>query len=149
MNFPQIPTDNLYKFMALSGLAIALISFFLPMKQVRDIEMEIVEIQEQARLLNEKNDFLDIKKGIIERLKSAPAEEAEKIFIERQQLVLESVRILAKLERVKFLKDEIKNLKTIIGLLSGLGVFLSVLGFILWYQKVQRYQDKVLKDNAN
>ena len=50
MNIPNLPTDNLYKFMALSGLAIFLLSIVFPLRQVNDIKLKMIEIETQVEM---------------------------------------------------------------------------------------------------
>jgi len=48
---PTLPTDNLYKFMALSGLAIVIFSFVFPMIRMSEIKLKLVEVETQTELL--------------------------------------------------------------------------------------------------
>lgn len=52
MNFiPSVPTDNLYKFMALAGLVIVVLSIVLPASKISEIERLSVEIDSDILLL--------------------------------------------------------------------------------------------------
>ncbi len=70
MNLPSLPTDNLYKFLALSGLAIVLFSLVFPIIQISEIRLKIIEIETQMEVLemdtgNVENDLIEalVNKG--------------------------------------------------------------------------------------
>jgi len=70
MNLPTLPTDNLYKFMALSGLAIAVFSVFLPLTRMSEIRLNMLEIETQLEVLEievkyQENNIIDalVNKG--------------------------------------------------------------------------------------
>jgi hypothetical protein len=78
MNLPNLPTDNLYKFMALSGLAIFLFSIVFPLSQIHDIKLKMVEIETQQEVLKLEveqigNDVMDAlaTKGVLNTKKQA------------------------------------------------------------------------------
>jgi hypothetical protein len=55
---PTLPTDNLYKFMALSGLAIIIFSLVFPMIRISEIKLKMVEVETQLAVLHiEINDY--------------------------------------------------------------------------------------------
>ena len=58
MNLPSLPTDNLYKFLALSGLVIVLFSFIFPMKRIGELKLKSLEIKTQAEVLRIEVDYL-------------------------------------------------------------------------------------------
>jgi hypothetical protein len=52
MSIPTIPTDNLYKFCALSGLLLFGFSLVYPMLKLSEAELQVIDIQEQNELLS-------------------------------------------------------------------------------------------------
>ena len=44
MEITKLPTDNLYKFLALSGMVIAILSVLLPFTLIRDAVLEQINI---------------------------------------------------------------------------------------------------------
>ncbi|MHC2992004.1 hypothetical protein OB13_10540, partial [Pontibacter sp. HJ8] len=73
MNVPNLPTDNLYKFIALSGLLISISCIVTPSiisKQILDeliaIEAEADELALEVEFLKEKRDRLDKKATALE-----------------------------------------------------------------------------------
>jgi hypothetical protein len=78
MNLPTLPTDNLYKFLALSGLAIIGFCIALPLQRINQLELKMAEIHTQKDILeidieNIYNDMLDAlaTKGILNTKKQA------------------------------------------------------------------------------
>lgn len=59
MTIPNLPTDNLYKFLALSGVAIVSISIVLFVTQYTEIHSEIDIIQTEIVSLREETKFLE------------------------------------------------------------------------------------------
>ena len=56
---PTLPTDNLYKFMALSGLAILIFSLVFPVIRMSEIKLKMVELEIQGEILKiEKNHII-------------------------------------------------------------------------------------------
>jgi len=81
MNVPDFPTDNLYKFMALTGIAVALLTFYLAHRRVDEalalnetyvleralIESELVTIEgEQAQVESSL-----VRRGVLPSAESA------------------------------------------------------------------------------
>ena len=55
MNIPSLPTDNLYKFMALFGLVIIVVSTFVPdenLSHYRDAESKYTELLKENTLVH-------------------------------------------------------------------------------------------------
>jgi hypothetical protein len=199
MEIPNLPTDNLYKFMALSGLLIVL--FFTSLYVVKESQLtddtnkitsEIGELIFEKNLLLEKDsmlhiEILDLESKLkrykhdstnleidlsdISKLTQDPNKrEALKFFYTYESDILPEKKILDDIQlRIK-LRDENKNLirmkaNTVIlknnqnivdwkslkrlrwMMLFGvlLGSYLASNGFILWYQRVQKYLDKKIK----
>lgn len=188
MNIPELPTDNLYKFLAISGLVIAIVSaggmmyvsfaIYLDDKyqgsledQARvDVERNI--LQETREIVHSKmlryelqcncrvdssnlgysiiNDSLLDQNGV-----NKPEIELARL---NQQLgrILEMDNDLRRREAViTFHKDEyilkfnlIEYMETLFLIFIGLGIFIAVRGFRMWYQRSQKYQDFILKINA-
>lgn len=59
MNLPTLPTDNLYKFLALSGLVIALFSSIFPSMRISEIKQKSIEVETQIELLGIDTGYLE------------------------------------------------------------------------------------------
>lgn len=65
MKFPEIPTDNLYKFMALSGIVLFIASY-LPFYHVHKLRVDLARIQGEHNLIKQKAEWVSEE---VERIK--------------------------------------------------------------------------------
>jgi len=120
MNLPSLPTDNLYKFMALSGIILIISSFFIFWKQADRSQELLRELKAGLAL---ENTYSDNRRSDLSNLK----------------LKVEELELL-----IKFRPWYIAFL-----LISQIiGWFLSIIGFRLWYSRVQKHQDIILAEQA-
>jgi uncharacterized membrane protein len=121
MSFQRPPKDNLYKFIAITGLILLVIAIILPF-YARD---RFVFIMDQE--LDEAREFLSKTKQTDNLV------EAEKKRLEFiQKYLLENTRYAEKASYVLFI-------------VSFLLIFI---GLYFWYFELQRYQDEILKKQA-
>jgi len=182
LNFLIPPTDNLYKFIAITGLLFIFASFFYPtilnikineriLESEKDIEIAKIESAKLEREAGEIELKLNIEQKDVETFKEnknivSPKQlEAEVSDLEQLRKQTKEATDIAAEQLKKNIEIEYNNKLTkfyndYFGLasniaLSGeiLGFVLMILGFGLWYQKVQKYQDLVLlkeaKENQN
>jgi hypothetical protein len=151
---PTPPTDNLYKFTALSGVVILGFSVFYPLSEMRTLAISQSDILSEQLSLNE-----DLKRTIkeinerkelvglvpIEKLQS-DLNEMKKLLDKKRQ---EANLLKLKKERLtvsqRFL--EIYLALSVIGTIVGLG--LSCFGFFFWYKRVQIFQDMQIRREAS
>jgi hypothetical protein len=140
MNLP-LPTDNLYKFTALAGVAICIFSFLTPMdrwsefaKLLAETEADLVFLQAQVSNFNEDTQH---------KLKYPDSQ-----VVRADELIDRSIKqreSLNKVERqisyAKSLRDLLMEQMRVFWSLFSLGLCMSLIGFLLWYIKVQRPQD--------
>jgi len=132
----QFPTDNLYKFIALSGLSISLLSFWFIGKERAATIIAVSKIEAQQEILGEKI------VRILEVDDIQTSEEIQNINDQKDKLFMEveSAKI-----KFKLLKEA-----TYFYFLTGiLGLFWMLLGFYLWYVRVQVFEDQILKNRAS
>jgi hypothetical protein len=139
MNIPNLPTDNLYKFLALTGIIILIFSIAITETRLTELESESdYYLTQQGEL------YFDIQS-----LNSDLDRITDKEIFELKRLKNEIRIRVFKLSRTKeLLLKKSKQTRTvfrwsIFGVLSGL--LISVFGFVLWYNRVQRYLDYKLK----
>lgn len=184
INLPNFPTDNLYKFVAISGLILFVLALFYPEYRSNELNTEIafyngeikklsVENQKAANNLNTiKNEIeiLDKKannKGSIvnetlisrTRIISGEADLVElskkidKLVIDRseidRQIEIKSIDIDIKSELIENKRNDLHTLKDAMNFLGPFSMLLTFLGFVLWYEKTQKLQDKVLSEQTN
>lgn len=59
MNIPSLPTDNLYKFMALSGLLVLILSAYYPLHLHREWENQNIDLQKELSISHQQVKVLD------------------------------------------------------------------------------------------
>ena len=110
-----IPTDNIYKFACLFGLALIVASIF-----------SYVSVYTSS--LDRKIEYLEVTitlEGKAERTK------AESDLLELNRRLLEVT------------KSNERTASTVLGVVLGAGLLLSAVGAFHWYQKIQRRDDKL------
>ena len=157
-----IPTDNLYKFIALAGLSLSVFSATYPYKLINELSMKTIEVRGSIKYEEVQADIL---KGESSELETKITEAEKNIFYTKKNL--NQIKELLKLHKIKVndsrllnvksesglevLKELLKQIKLIvyfssIGLIIGqFGMFY---GFIFWYIKVQKPADKALKEQS-
>lgn len=167
----NIPTDNLYKFKALSGVALMMLSVYLVFQftvniytQIHDVEIELVPIEERTRI---DSNFLKMAK---EKLEAAAADveknqNSKNIKLYRQRFdeiqlhlkdtekIRNEVSLNLAISKVKV--EQIKEFKNfgligfvLLAIIYTYGIFLAKKNFGLWQSKVQDYLDLELKNRA-
>ncbi|QLG46033.1 hypothetical protein [Costertonia aggregata] len=153
MNIPSLPTDNLYKFIALFGLVIFSFSIYFSYQieeklwlenykyapKMQKLEREIYTIQNENILPHEV-----LKEMGHEELKNYE-ELLQKIKKESEKKVAEANDIESNYDNLVDTTERNLNFYLAVGLTGGL---LMILGFVLWYLKYQRYIDAEVKWNG-
>ena len=172
MNFPIPPTDSLYKFVALLGAIILVVSIVGPYLLSRDMEAQIDQISLKDSTLNIAIDYTERRienlKEIIHnsilRQNGQYKPDPNKLEIEYSPEEIkhleEQIVELTKSSRMDAAEVELmaeKNhrlfseLKTIMLCAFGAalwGVVMMFYGFRNWYYRIQRYQDRLLEADA-
>lgn len=174
MNIPNLPTDNLYKFVALAGTIIVIVCFYLPFKLTSDISYEIINLEEQREILEEKLRYLvnsseELQESVsdleadVEHMDSNDTESVQEYNSKLLEMMTEQKKIISvtqkiKIERIKLSfntkRIERRSFESIVT--SAFFIFFEIIGFVMaiygfkfWYKYVQRYQDLYLKNQAN
>jgi hypothetical protein len=154
MGISKFPTDNLYKFLAIFGLVIFIISYFYPIYLVNDLKVLATDLKMDEKYLYEKlNKELYQSKHLLE----------SKDTLKNKQLILElfneNIITIDSLEneanqyekRVENYNIKSKQVERWLdNALAGklIGLMLMIIGFSLWYFKLQKYQDIIIKNEA-
>jgi len=152
MELPKVPTDNLYKFMALSGIVLLVASAFPRYWQAK-LEFELIRVQGEKRKVTKKKEWahadMDYLLTKSNKLKEETSEwkEAKDLAAAEPQLI-EKKRQEIQEKEISQRLDVIRRLKYVIAGGRWVGAILSVFGFLLWYHKLQKYQDKIVKKQA-
>lgn len=180
---PPLPTDNLYKFMALFGLTLIVLSFFA-YYQYHQTYLRLLELKysEENRIENVENwkeqTLVELKKVLLEaenyemRDEDLRDKKSAEEFISRGEGIITELntklpqtftnikqQIEDNIKEKQHLENEIKvfaedykyklSLKKLSETLAALGTVLSIVGFTLWYFKLQVFQDLIVKKQAH
>ncbi len=133
MNIPSLPTDNLYKFMALSGIFIAVFGYsvyWIQGGRTQEIVEELSGLETRLEVI--------IKSPIVTGDSSIDTEKDLEAIAKVMQLTKEFDNLQK--ERVVYRNFSIFCLVV--------GSILSISGFSLWYFRVQKFQDMLLRKEA-
>ena len=149
MNLPALPTDNLYKFLALSGLVLFVISFVFPRSLVDELELKTVETQTEVNLLVREVSALNKDVDVAAAKPNLSDEALEKLSERRDQLNEKAIRLEGQKERQKTLLKQLRYAVDLSLFGSILGYLIAHVGFWLWYTRVQRLADLLARKQAS
>jgi hypothetical protein len=151
MPLPNLPTDNLYKFLALAGLTLSLFSFVFPRIQEHNAKRVLWETKididlagEQLRYVEQQISILDVKREEAYRKNTSlrPVKDDEMRILELQHnLRVQQAQVGVKTKLLGALSDELAEARFFSKIGVLLGLLLACCGFSLWYVKLQRHQD--------
>ena len=131
MNLPNLPTDNLYKFLALSGVVLCIACFVLSTITTQNFSSQRVAVLTDLAEIQKDLEAIDINDSDV------PAS-------------LREISVVS--ERIRIKQTEVKDMNAIYATTSEnlkhgiqIGLVASIVGFILWYLNVQRHEDKILR----
>lgn len=143
---PNLPTDNLYKFLAIFGLFLYLfgiIFFTFSLEKDTQINYEL-----QAKVASSQFKIDKARIDCAEKNSGKTCLDPQKIGLDEGKLndiLIDHIKNEFKLKSLKELKDKYTYL--FIG--SGvIGLLLMLCGFYHWYRKVQKIQDALLSGQA-
>jgi uncharacterized protein YktA (UPF0223 family) len=147
VTFPPItpPTDNLYKFAALSGLVLLLVSIIYPQTRmdalnarIYDFNCEIEEMKVGGETLAEH--FKAYKSQIFKS-----DAEGKSLAAATEELQKHSSRMAVRSTEIDYLKNRFRWWERVCGIGAGLGLLIMGYGFMSWYLNLQRPQDRLLQ----
>jgi hypothetical protein len=178
MTLPPIPpSDNLYKFAAIGGLILVVLSLYIPWKLGLDLVLasydldldiqkarvesdqinnELMQNTENFQSLCARERATEFLKSIDSKNTNLPDEESKQYAEghngEVQKKILEQRLMLEKLKNT-VAKQKYISSQTIVLVFFSIGMLLigltlTYLGFRDWYFKFQRYQDHIVKAQA-
>lgn len=131
MNIPNIPTDNLYKFLAISGLIIFIFFTYFA-------ESTKEKYLNEFYILDKDNKILTLEKSVVSN------DFDKQLEIKKDSLELENRYTFLSKNWDKFIHKRFK----LYFWLGFLGTSISIFGFIMWYLKTQKYQNEIIKNEA-
>ena len=148
---PKPPTDNLYKFLAVSGLVLVAVAIVVPLQRYDAYEQLVLEaIPASTAAADASMRRLD---AAIEEATAREEGRPSRITTEqRQSIEATAEEASRKRDEVAFRLHAAGNrysrwLVTAV-VIGGLGLAMSVFGFWRWYSRLQRYQDILVEREA-
>ena len=152
MNIPQVPTDSLYKFIAITGLLCVVIGLTVPIISTENFQLEASTLSTQIQDDSAQVSNNDVKVALLTKEvlneKQPDYQNSQSAF----DLYAQS-KILANQAGADdaLFRDLVSNFELqtkMLFLTAFLGILIAAIGFILWYLKLQRYQDAILRHEA-
>lgn len=123
------------------------------LKEIKD-EIDILDVKSnnkgsvvndtiisRTRILSGQSDLVELSKKI------------DKLVIEwtqiNRQIELKSIDINVKSDLIENKQKDLEKLNSVMNFLGPISMFLTFLGFVFWYEKTQKLQDKVLSEQTN
>jgi hypothetical protein len=138
------PTDNLYKFLAISGLIFTIFCIVYPTSFLTSNSSTLTTLLTNSRVLEMDINLLETR--VYEQQAQIPTDE---IVIQYQQQIHDIRRRMIEVDELvnQELRKQnfINQIRQILYIFSLLGAAITGTAFSLWYYKVQKYQDKILE----
>jgi len=168
----KMPTDSLYKFCALSGLVIALLSIYYPHALLLDLHEKCGVVTREIDVAEAEHDYLTsylaraqaiVQNGVageevhstvkIHGLVLTYSDADIKVLLDRiyedlRDLEIATAYLHQSNEETLRLWRNIQVIRWLSGLGLGIGILLAVYGFRMWYVRIQVYQDRMLATSA-
>lgn len=160
MQIPNLPHDNLYKFIAFSGLALMLFVSYMFFTKTVELSDDWIKLEGQSRDLVRTSEPLraqidSVKKRMTE-LEKLPADrrgaEIDAIGKALAEMGPGTAEMNKKADEVKTQEELLKMREVDLKLIKSsfkagniLGLIFLIVGLGLWYVRVQRPQDQLLK----
>ena len=153
INMPSLPTDNLYKFLALSGLAIVTFSIVFPMIRDSELNLMMLETDKNMKVANIEKELFD--KRIDKFLNSDLGSNLDELKMREEELEIwrnllkdqqiYTVDLEYEVRKFEELHKELKFIQLLMKFGFGVGLIITFLGFLLWYVRVQKPNDLLLR----
>jgi hypothetical protein len=145
MDYPNIPTDNLYKFLAIGGLVVFIFSIVYPTGKLLELEFQLADFKAGREKINIERNFLNKEIEILEKKESVGSNEIKVIRDKLLQQELKEADFNAQAEKIQVSFKWIQDFQWLAIIGSLLGVILEAIGFTAWYLRVQHPQDQLLE----
>jgi hypothetical protein len=134
---PNLPTDNLYKFTTLFGILIFIAGFYLPEYRNDKLTNDYKNVYASSN----KNNFE--ASNLIKKLSTSTNPDTVQITNKLQNEILQSDTLMKDYEATL---NESRTWNSKLGeILTMLGIGFSLMGFYLWFNNFQIYQDIITK----
>lgn len=119
-----IPRSNMYKYLALSGVAIIIVTLVFSVSQIFRIDNQILDTEERILVMEAR----------LEAGKNAEGAEPRSELEQK----LDEIRLEAARRKLEVLEERAFELKEWATILFTIGLAVAAYGFTRWYRKIQR-----------
>lgn len=129
-----IPSSNMYKYVALSGVAIIIVTLVFSVSQLFHIHDQILEAEERVDITTARLEAGGNPEG------GEPASELDQ--------TINGIRLDAAKKRLEILKNRSLELREWATILFTVGLVVAAFGFTRWYRKIQMPMEKIAQHRA-
>jgi hypothetical protein len=144
MELPSLPTDSLYKFVALAGLALMLFAATYPQAKMLELQVAVADAEALSEKLDANLDNTEKKLARLEGIQNPHAAALEVV----SELNLKNRLDKAEVRRAStIVKAQLKAMQYYLGLSIislVVGTLMTIAGFGLWYVRIQKPLDRAI-----
>lgn len=159
IQLPNLPHDNLYKFLAFAGLAVMISTWYLYFwmeGRLREVQLSVIEADLKMTLEEDSlNDRMKIWRSRSERLDEMSPEEitqwrewAYGLIAEKDEEAVKKIEATINKKRQELLEFDHHSALLLALLSTCAGFICVVIGGRKWYSKIQKPQDQLLAATA-
>jgi hypothetical protein len=143
MELPTIPTDNLYKFLTVFGILVAIASLLIPRYVHNQMRVQVLRADTELREAQARSDA-------IHRVNQAQNNQMNYVELTTQLEGIQPAIARAEGRKQEAESQEVQASRLVATSNVGVavGIALATLGFVLWYLNLQRWQDQAVKREA-
>ena len=129
-----VSSSNMYKYLALSGVVIIIVTLVFAVSELFDIHDQLLEAEERVEVMTA-------------RLEAGTNPEEEEPVSELEQQ-LNQIRLDSAERRLKVLEDRSLELREWATILFTVGIAISAFGFTRWYRKIQMPMERIAQHQS-
>jgi len=145
MEITSLPTDNLYKFYALAGISIAILSLGFLFTRIADLQLKVVDGETELKVFELEMKVLERDISAAEKNPISSPELIKDLRNRSDALDVKRVQGHGRSRQLQLLVSQVNVAQYFIYGAAIAGFIMSVWGFRLWYQKVQAPNDALLR----
>jgi hypothetical protein len=149
MMIPSLPTDNLYKFIAMTGLLMVIFYIIFPSQKLVELTIKKIDVETEVAVISNEIEQISDDVKHIEKIANqqghVTAAQLDELENRNNEARNKNRRMEGELKKIQVLAIQHKTLESITKPLFPLGLFLMAVGFLCWYLLVQRPTDALLR----
>lgn len=149
----KIPSDNLYKFICIGGLVLVISSYLSLVYKDQKYADQVLEYYSQAKIVGEEvnqlkstSNSLTASMGKVSN--DSLQQQNNEIINKLNSYELDITKVNNLANQLDYLKSDLDVQNKFLNKVIDIGFLFIAVGFILWYWKLQRYLDLIVKKQA-